>query len=82
MRDAPVDAISLSTAHGSSNGSGELLLAASIACDLPTPAQVGLSAIVEHADGALQYWALAFPPGKPDFHSEACRQWLVDRATA
>ena len=79
MRDAPVDAISLSVAGGSSNGSGELVVAASIACDLPTPAQVALNAIVEHEDGALQFWALAFPPGKPEFHSEACRQWVLDR---
>lgn len=76
MRDAPVDAISLSVAQEE----GGLVLKASIACELPTPAQVALNAIVEHQDGALQFWALAFPPGKPEFHSEACRQWLLDRA--
>lgn len=79
MRDAPVDAISLSVARGYSDGVGGLTLAASIACELPTPAQVALNAIVEHDDGALQFWALAFPPGKAEFHSEACRQWLLDR---
>ena len=79
MRDAPVDAISLSVGQSSTNGVGELTLAASIACELPTPAQVALNAIVEHEDGALQFWALAFPPGKPEFHSEACRQWVLDR---
>jgi hypothetical protein len=30
--------------------------------------QLGLSAVVEDADGELSYWALRHPPGKPDFH--------------
>jgi len=79
MRDAPVDAISLACSHQSSNGSGELVLKASIAANLPVPAQVALNAIVEHEDGGLQFWALAFPPGPPEFHSEACRQMIVQR---
>jgi hypothetical protein len=79
MRDAPVDAISLACTHHSANGEGELVLKAGIAADLPSPAQVALNAIVEHADGGMQYWALAFPPGKPEFHSEACRQLVVER---
>lgn len=79
MRDAPVDAIALSSTHSATNGVGEWVLKASIAAELPAPAQVSLNAIVEHADGGLQYWALAFGPGKPDFHSEACRQMIVER---
>ena len=79
MRDAPVNAISLSTGHVSANGRGELVLKASIVADLPAPAQVALNAIVEHADGGLQFWALAFGPGKAEFHSEACRQMIVER---
>lgn len=75
MRDAPVDVIALSCSHND----GELILKASIAADLPAPAQVALNAIVEHTDGGMQYWALAFPPGKPEFHSEACRQLIVER---
>jgi hypothetical protein len=43
---------------------------------LPVPAplaeagelEVGLSAVLEHADGDLSYWALAHPAGEPDFH--------------
>ena len=81
MRDAPVDAIALSTAHGSSNGNGALALKANIAANLAAPAQVALNAIVEHADGSLQFWALAFSPGKAEFHSEACRQMIVERRT-
>ncbi len=37
--------------------------------DLPAPAwRVGLSAVIEDIDGGVSYWALAHPPGKPDFH--------------
>jgi hypothetical protein len=32
----------------------------------------GLSAVIEEKDGTRSYWALAHPPGKPDFHHEAC----------
>jgi len=32
--------------------------------------RVGLSAVVEDHDGALSYWALCHPPGKPDFHHD------------
>ena len=30
--------------------------------------RLGLSAVIEAADGVLSYWALRHPPGKPDFH--------------
>jgi hypothetical protein len=30
--------------------------------------RLGLSAVIEAADGSLCYWALRHPPGKPDFH--------------
>jgi hypothetical protein len=33
---------------------------------------VGLSGILEEVDGTKSYWALAHPPGKPDFHHPAC----------
>ena len=79
MRDAPVDAISIACSNSSANGAGELILKASIAADLPVPAQVALNAIVDHPRGGIQFWALAFPPGPPEFHSEACRQWIVER---
>jgi hypothetical protein len=29
---------------------------------------LALAAVVEDQDGALSYWALTHPPGKPDFH--------------
>jgi len=38
-------------------------------CLPPGPSlRLGLSAVVEAADGMLSYWALRHPPGKPDFH--------------
>lgn len=34
--------------------------------------RIGLSAVIEERDGTLSYWALAHPPGKPDFHHKDC----------
>ena len=33
-----------------------------------TDLRLALSAVIEDNNGALSYWALAHPPGKPDFH--------------
>ena len=30
--------------------------------------RLGLSAVIEDANGGMSYWALTHPPGKPDFH--------------
>jgi len=38
----------------------------------PLPWHCGISAVIEEDGGALSYWALAHPPGKPDFHAPAC----------
>ncbi|KPF65168.1 DOMON-like domain-containing protein [Porphyrobacter sp. AAP60] len=75
MRDAPVGSIAIAC---SQNDTG-LVLKASIAADLPSPAQVALNAVIEHKDGSKQFWALAFPPGPPEFHSEANRQAIIER---
>jgi hypothetical protein len=51
-----------------------LTLEASVALDRLSPAyagvplRLGLSAVIEATDGALSYWALRHPAGKPDFH--------------
>jgi hypothetical protein len=45
----------------------ELELQATIAVE-PGRLRVALSAVIEGEDGALSYWALRHPPGKPDFH--------------
>jgi hypothetical protein len=34
--------------------------------------QIGLSSVIEDAGGGMSYWALAHPPGKPDFHHADC----------
>lgn len=33
---------------------------------------LGLSAVIEETNGTKSYWALAHPPGKPDFHHADC----------
>ena len=35
-------------------------------------ARLGLTAVIEEVDGRRSYWALAHPPGKPDFHDAGC----------
>ena len=37
-----------------------------------TVGRIGLSAVIEERGGGISYWALAHPPGKPDFHHPAC----------
>ena len=32
----------------------------------------GLAAVIEETSGRLSYWALAHPPGQPDFHHSDC----------
>ena len=41
---------------------------------LPSDAdwRLGLSAVIEETNGQKSYWALAHPPGKPDFHHSDC----------
>jgi hypothetical protein len=34
--------------------------------------RLGLSAVIEEANGRKSYWALAHPAGKPDFHHADC----------
>jgi hypothetical protein len=34
--------------------------------------RLGLSALIEERSGRVSYWALAHPPGKPDFHHPDC----------
>ena len=36
------------------------------------PWQLGLSAVLEEADGAKSWWALAHPAEEPDFHAPDC----------
>ena len=63
MRDAPATVAIVP---------GDAGLSATIAADLPATASLGLSAVIELVDGSKSYWALAHPPGAPDFHAPAC----------
>ena len=69
MRDAPAE-VEITVAASET----ELRLGAVIRSDLPLPATVALNAIIEDADGVNRFWALAFQPGVPEFHAEACRK--------
>ncbi|MHA6333591.1 DOMON domain-containing protein [Qipengyuania sp. CAU 1752] len=73
-RDAPVDAVAIASEHDGD----KLTLKADILAELPLPAQVALNAIIEDEAGNIQYWALAFAAGKPEFHSEACRTLTLE----
>ena len=44
-----------------------------IGSKVPLPATVALNVIIKDADGVNRFWALAFQPGAPEFHAEACR---------
>ncbi|MFN3943947.1 MAG: DOMON-like domain-containing protein [Allosphingosinicella sp.] len=51
-------------------GSADDRLTVEVAVALPWggPVRLGLSAVVEEAEGVISYWALAHPAAKPDFH--------------
>jgi hypothetical protein len=73
-RDAPeIDACAIRVEAGP----GHYRLGASIEVDrLPlftaTGWRLGLAAVIEETNGHHSYWALAHPPGKPDFHHADC----------
>jgi hypothetical protein len=50
----------------------QLTLAASLELALDRDLQIGLSAVIEDVSGTKSYWALAHPPGRPDFHHSDC----------
>ena len=33
---------------------------------------VNIAAVIEGTDGSIAHWALAHPPGRPDFHDRSC----------
>ena len=44
--------------------------------------QVGLSAVVAETGDNISYWALAHPPGKPDFHHRDCFALYLEAPSA
>ena len=66
----------------SSRNHKQFSLIAKIETELPLPVQVGLTAVIEEADGAIRYWATSFAPGEPDFHAASVRSLLFDGVSA
>ncbi len=54
----------------------EMQISLDLGCLPNTPADatlhLGLSAVIEELSGNKSYWALAHPPGAPDFHHRDC----------
>lgn len=50
----------------------ELHSAVELSAIMDAPWRLALSAVIEEASGRKSYWALAHPPGKPDFHHPDC----------
>ena len=44
--------------------------------------RLGLSALIEDTAGRMSYWALAHPPGKPDFHHLDCFAYELSPAVS
>jgi hypothetical protein len=67
MRPRPLSAEPVGEA-----ASGERLFVQDVLLDTaplpPRPWAIGLSAILEEADGTISYWALGHGVGRPDFH--------------
>lgn len=59
-----------------SHAAGRLELTARLSLDAAVAAlpvwRLGLSAVIEDTSGRITYWALAHPPGRPDFHHADC----------
>ena len=60
----------------------ELTMTAKIESEFPEAARVGLTAVIEEADGVIRYWSTSFAPGEPDFHSPAVRSLLFGGVSA
>jgi hypothetical protein len=68
MRDAATDAPAI--AWNREGEAAKLTSAIRLPADAIGP--LGLSAIIEDVNGNRSFWALAHPPGEPDFHHPAC----------
>lgn len=63
------------TAPEVTSSSGEYLFVLTAVIDTALLAganAAGIAAVIEEKDGTKSYWALAHPPGQPDFHHRAC----------
>jgi hypothetical protein len=71
---AEIDTPSIEVQSDSDRTALRVSLALDRLLDLPREAswRLGLSAVIEDRRGSMSYWALAHPPGKPDFHHADC----------
>lgn len=74
MRPAAIDLPRIETCAEPGNYRVQVALALDGLSDLPraAPWRLGLSAMIEETSGRKSFWALAHPPGKPDFHHADC----------
>jgi hypothetical protein len=56
----------------SESAGGLLIVTARLPASALLDGPISLSAVIEDAAGGNSYWALAHPPGAPDFHAPAC----------
>ena len=68
MRDAAIDPLTV----GWEREGEAARLTATLRLPSDAAGPLGLSAIIEDASGNRAFWALAHPPGDPDFHDPAC----------
>jgi len=68
MRDEETDDPAI--AWGQDGEAAKLTATLRLPADASGP--LGLSAIIEDTSGNRSFWALAHPPGEPDFHAAAC----------
>jgi len=66
--DALAPAIELRTTEGRLELDAVIRLDRLPQAPLRAALRIGVSAVIETDDGALSYWALRHPAGKPDFH--------------
>jgi len=68
LETAPDPRIAVARVDGTLTLEARLDLAGAPELPADGPWRLGLSAVIEDADGRIGYWALAHPPGRPDFH--------------
>jgi hypothetical protein len=61
-------------------GAGSLKLEAQVHAAAKGRLRIGLCAVIEETGGAISYWALRHPPGKPDFHHNDAFALTLDEA--
>lgn len=84
MRDTDVTPVTGFPAKGDGWRCMGLMVDYSTLSDLagPEPWQVGLTAVIEEADGTKSYWALHHPRDEPDFHHAGGRILELPAASA